>query len=328
MTQYDNANVTWQLENAYAYTNLGILHYKAGEAESAITAFENSLPGYEANAEAKPMDVWARLDWANIYGWMADAYMLYSPLDQARSLREKQLGLLVDIEIAFPNDARVKTEKAAVYIALAQIAFWRGDWDQTDALIRMHLDEITALRSLDHSDLALTQDEARNHVLALNLLFAKGDYSVMPLRIDFLKDNIDQLKQKSDLSDGQKTSIHAPYQIFKAMNLHKNRQTTEAIGVLENLYEEFSKLEGISLHRRNEILTRSCLLLGDIFKESGDALSARKWWITAETISPSFNLPTNVLIPRKKIQQRLGGVKMNNDLDNELNSRQISKTLY
>jgi len=98
LVEVDPANLDWQMELAYANSNLGtLLLQQLGEPQKALLSFRASLEVLERMLEAKPDDVGLKLEAADKYAWVADAYNRFGPVEQVLQNRRSQQEILGQI---------------------------------------------------------------------------------------------------------------------------------------------------------------------------------------------------------------------------------------
>src|SRR5204862_4544636 len=117
------ANPDWQLEAAYAESNLGMLALRqAGDAKAAQRQFESALGRFEAVAKKKPGDADAQLELSDGYAWLADARRRQGDLSGARANRRAQRRILEALVAADAQNVPARTDLLANQLAMARLA--------------------------------------------------------------------------------------------------------------------------------------------------------------------------------------------------------------
>jgi tetratricopeptide (TPR) repeat protein len=97
-------------------------HYK-----EAAAIYQSSLNVAEALAAAEPRNASYRRQVSDTLAWLADAHENSGALDQALGERERQLGLLREIERSDPRDAQVQRDAMTAHRSIGRLLADGGD---------------------------------------------------------------------------------------------------------------------------------------------------------------------------------------------------------
>lgn len=124
----DSTKSQWQMERAYATSNLGMVKFDAGEYEAASVEFRKSINQRHALSIAEPSDEKLRFAYAYAISWLAYADLMLGRYRSAIHLIEEQLaiyGHTADIQSNnfFVLDAVVTTQRrlAEAHIGLGEL---------------------------------------------------------------------------------------------------------------------------------------------------------------------------------------------------------------
>jgi len=232
----ESENLTWQLENAHAFTNLGSLKLHTGEPQDAINYFSKAIPGFKINAEAKADDFYALLDLANAYSWLGNSYFRYSHLQKARKMHEKQLKIYDKMLEIDPRDSRTKLDVALAYYLLSHISYLEGRPSEADLYLDQYGNLITELESIDSENILYAEEKVKYHLRKLEISFEYKDNKQF-------SENLLNLKRVfNDISKTERHTRHFinHYQyltnIMEAQRLIDRDQTKQAISLLRPIH--------------------------------------------------------------------------------------------
>jgi tetratricopeptide (TPR) repeat protein len=117
----------YKLEELYANTNLGTVLMDNRHYKEAAAIYQSSLNVAEALAAAEPRNASYRRQVSDTLAWLADAHENSGALDQALGERERQLGLLREIERSDPRDAQVQRDAMTAHRSIGRLLADGGD---------------------------------------------------------------------------------------------------------------------------------------------------------------------------------------------------------
>jgi hypothetical protein len=149
LVKADPANLDWQLEAAYADSNLGMLALRqAGDATTAERHFASALRNVQLAGEGKPKDADRWLELADGYAWLADTQRVRGDLAGAQANRAAQKRILDGLLAADPRNVDAKSALLSNQLALARLEEARGQPAQAIALLdKGHADALALLRA-------------------------------------------------------------------------------------------------------------------------------------------------------------------------------------
>ena len=157
LVQADPRNIDWQLEAAYAESNLGMLALRqAGDAPTAERHFTTALQKFQLAADGKPKDADRWLELADGYAWLADTQRVAGDLAGAQASRAAQRRILDGLLAADPLNVDAKSAMLSNQLALARLEAASGRAAQAIALLdEGHADALTLMRtSPDNAEIA------------------------------------------------------------------------------------------------------------------------------------------------------------------------------
>lgn len=123
----DSANTAWQLEVAYAETNLGLLTMRQdGDFPRAEQHFRAALAVMEPLAARKPDDVGLQSEVATGFAWLADSQRLAGKFSDALESRLAQRRILTALRTRDPQNREARADLLSNDIGLARIDADRG----------------------------------------------------------------------------------------------------------------------------------------------------------------------------------------------------------
>ena len=149
LVKADPKNIDWQLEAAYAESNLGMLALRqAGDAPTAERHFASALQKFQLAADSKPKDADRWLELADGYAWLADTQRVAGDLAGAQSSRAAQRRILDGLLASDPLNIDAKSALLSNQLALARLEAARGQTAQAIALLdKGHADALALMRS-------------------------------------------------------------------------------------------------------------------------------------------------------------------------------------
>ena len=157
LVKADPKNLDWQLEAAYAESNLGMLALRqAGDAPTAERHFTTALQKFQLAADGKPKDADRWLELADGYAWLADTQRVRGDLASAQASRAAQRRILDGLLAADPLNVDAKSAMLSNQLALARLEAARGQTAQAIALLdKGHADAVALMRtSPDNAEFA------------------------------------------------------------------------------------------------------------------------------------------------------------------------------
>ena len=136
MVALDPDNMKWRMETQYADANLGILLLNQRRFADSALQFANALRTIEAIATADPGNSDYQKSLAESLAWLADARSSQGRIDEATSLRERDVTLLERLFKQSGGDVDYGQMLVPAHRALARLYFVRGRLDPAIAQVR------------------------------------------------------------------------------------------------------------------------------------------------------------------------------------------------
>jgi tetratricopeptide (TPR) repeat protein len=142
-------NSRWLKESGDASINLGVVRYQRASYADALKSFAAAGTTFAAIAAARPDDVEARLNLAQVSSWSADAYRAMGNFEAALTEREKERRFYTQLLERDPNDKTASQLLAVVELAMARITLDLGRTKQAIAKYRQSAEYAARLASGD-----------------------------------------------------------------------------------------------------------------------------------------------------------------------------------
>lgn len=136
-------------EAAYGAGNLCDVRMWAKRTQGLMPLCLRALSLMQRAADRQPGDLGVQMDVANRTAWAADAAFVLNDFVESRRLRLAQAALLDRLAGAHPDDRRINHNQAVVQRALAKIAARVGDRAMARRHIRLGIDRMSELVTLD-----------------------------------------------------------------------------------------------------------------------------------------------------------------------------------
>ncbi len=120
-------NLKWRLETKYADSNLGVMLYEQRRYAEAAGQLERALATAEVLAAADPRDEQAQKSVAESLAWLADALFGAGQLDEAIAKRERQLGLLLELQRRYAFNVDYRQRLIPAHRVLGRLLVSRGE---------------------------------------------------------------------------------------------------------------------------------------------------------------------------------------------------------
>lgn len=152
LTAIDPANIKWQREVGYAYSNLcALAQVDPPQSQAALAHCQKAAAISEKISTQNPGDILAQTDHSNNLGWLADAELRIGRVEDALAVRRRQSALADSLPGRFPQDARARQTQMLAALGLGQALV---------KLDRIPEARIAARRALTIADALRAQDPA------------------------------------------------------------------------------------------------------------------------------------------------------------------------
>ncbi len=186
LVRIDPANLAWQAEKGYAYSNLGTLLFDQGRNAQAEQAFRGALHISEMAARARPGDPQLQIDLAQSHAWLADALARRGGDDAAIAEREAELAIyrrsLQPGKDSKQTDYATINARVAIARALATLGRRREALD----LVAACVGDATALADFDRENAGWADLVAVTTMTQVEMLIDAGRDAEAQRRLDAL----------------------------------------------------------------------------------------------------------------------------------------------
>ena len=280
LIELEPGKAEWQLEQAFAEQNLGVLAYEQAKAnEAARTGLSNNL------------------------GWIARAHEDLGQLQQSLEVHDAKIRLLqshagVDRESQF-QIANAHTDSARLQLALGRFA-----QSHADAVAATRL--LGALVEVDASNEEWRSALASAQVSSAEALLARGDVQSAARALDVATRWIGPMPADASGLDARNLDLRARWLIARARQLGASAAAAEAMGLLlDAALAREAQLQVLRSPRRRTLATLA-LALGDALVAHGEVQAARIRWLQAQRAlgDPSGEPQSTTVLAH--LDQRLG----------------------
>jgi tetratricopeptide (TPR) repeat protein len=148
LARLDPGKLEWQIEQASAQSNLGVVKLRTGAATEAQEHFQAAADIWTALV-AQRQDL--REEFATTLGWLAEAQEYRGLFDLSAATQRMKLALLLGPES--PRDKHAEHLRASTEAALARLSLSAGRLDHAEESARRARDIYYALAALDPGNL-------------------------------------------------------------------------------------------------------------------------------------------------------------------------------
>ncbi|WP_293678168.1 toll/interleukin-1 receptor domain-containing protein [uncultured Phenylobacterium sp.] len=118
----DPGNTDWQMEVAYAESNLGLLALRqAGDTRTAQTRFASALARFQRVAEARPADADVQFELSDAHAWVAESLRVTDDLAGARAHRLAQRRILEGLLAIDRRNVAARIDLLSNQLAMARL---------------------------------------------------------------------------------------------------------------------------------------------------------------------------------------------------------------
>ena len=132
----DPANLDWQVELAYAHSNLATLLLRQfGKPREALAGFLAAQDGFTAVSAARPEVLDYKLELADKYAWAADAYKQFGSVENVLKNRRKQQEILREVLMQDERHAYARQDLLISLMGEARILVMKGDQEAASSVL-------------------------------------------------------------------------------------------------------------------------------------------------------------------------------------------------
>ncbi|MFL6786258.1 MAG: TIR domain-containing protein [Sphingomicrobium sp.] len=278
-------NKDYRLEQVYANTNLGTVLMDERRYKAAAATYQSSLNVSEALASAEPHNPDYRKRVSSNLAWIADAHEYSGAIEQAIGDRERQIGVLHDLERIDARDAEVQRDGLTAHRALGRLLGSRGDI--TGGLKELLIGEAIGdkLFGIEPENTEWLQASANSRYDLADLQLAAGQTDAAAATMRSQCEIVDRLLQHdSSVADWRSNLRSACFELRARVALAQG-QPAEAFAVAQQSLAA-ARAAPNPLDRAT-MMTRAMSVGGDALAAAGRRDEALKWWSAALRAFPS-----------------------------------------
>ena len=129
MVALEPDNPKWRMETKYADSNLGITLYDQHRYAEADRQLQHALSTVESLAASDPDNQEYQKSLLESLAWVADAQSGEGLIDESIAKRERQIGLIEELQRRYPSDVEYRQKAIPAQRALGRLLVSRGESD-------------------------------------------------------------------------------------------------------------------------------------------------------------------------------------------------------
>jgi len=236
LVEQEPNNSNWQLELAYANSNLGTLFLEQlRQPRKAQYVFRRALSIFETLVKNNPENTEYLRDFADAYAWLADTTKITGSLHEAKELRETEVAVYKLFLAANGHNIQIERDLATALRSLAELEF---ETNQVPQAIQRYNDTLKILFKLTKFDPA---NEEWQEQLAFTLLYyadtmlALTKYEQTIKTLEQTAPIIDALLKSNPASARRRIELSEWYTVLLAAITHLRGDSEKASEVLRTI---------------------------------------------------------------------------------------------
>lgn len=314
----DGERVDWQLELAYAHSNLGVLYLDARRLPEALAMFTTSLSIREKLAGRQP-GLYREL--AGNLGWIARVHEADGDYQRAIEVEWRKMDM-AGREPGADADKGVQYLLANARQVNARRYLWLGQLDEARRMADLALSDFEALNVHDPANLSWQEQTAIGRVEWIDVAIALGDAEGARAQLARLDAQIARLDPAVTTKASWAIFIEGGRLLARAgLSADRATTTTQLAAFLDKAARRQVSGKPWPMHYQRT-LAQVGMVLGDRLAEAGQVPAARERWAAAaarvESLSAAGSLPAMAL--RALIVLRMGQADEARELARRLQS--------
>jgi serine/threonine protein kinase len=176
----DPANLDWQVEQAHAFGNLGVVQIKAGRPGQALVALERARTAWAQLAVAKPS---IHFDLANTLGWVAKAQEAQGRYEAAIAAQQAKLVALRGMPDVDMNRWAGRVAANGLY-ELSRLHLAAGNFASALDSAREAYRQYASLSAVDDRNIDLLAQSSLSQAVLAQALMAQGHAKLASEQLD------------------------------------------------------------------------------------------------------------------------------------------------
>ncbi|MES2146826.1 MAG: TIR domain-containing protein, partial [Pseudomonadota bacterium] len=291
-------NLKWRMEVQYARENLGIVLMAQRRFAEAGQEFSNIIGPMQSLATIDPKNREYQRELTNALAWLADARWAEGRLDDAISIRQRQLSVLERIIGQGSADVGLRSQVTPARQALGLLLASRGRKDEAIAEYRSGLAKAGELVALEPENSQWAAQAAGIRLELAKALLGAGERQEAAVEVSVGCQSVAALRARnSGLAYWRRLQTNC-LALRTQLALMTANLSAAADLAAQALAAARSEDSGDAAGDRYRIAT-AYRLLGDVRRRSGDLAGAREAWTTG-----LGQLPRNVAEQPSEIDKR------------------------
>jgi serine/threonine-protein kinase len=300
LVQADPAKPEWQLEQAYAEQNLGVLAYEQRQPQQALAAWHRARMVFEAQA---PQGDAVRAERANNLGWIARAHEDLGHLQQAIEAQTTKIGLL---QHGADTDRKRQYQRALSHNDIARLQLALGQPSRSLDEARRATAVLEALVALDGSNLEWRVALAFAQVSAAEALQALGRGPEAAALLDAAGRGAVPAGDAGAGVNARDLALRARWLTARARQVGDLAAPVQDMAeLLDGVASPAAEARTLSAARRRA-LAAMALALGDALAARGEPAAARSRWADGERLLGDAAGEPVALALRGQLRLRVG----------------------
>ena len=280
MVALEPDNMRWRVETQYADANLGIVLLAQRKFEEAAQSFRRALVTIQGLANADPNNGEYRLGLAEALAWLADAELAAGRLDDAITLRQRQVTLLNQLLDKSGGDVGFREKLVPAYRALGHALGARGALDLAIANFRQAADHARALISV----------ESQNRTWISYAAAARLDLAYYLLDMGQVANAALETRSGCDLAQGLRsrdpTVVHWRMAHRDCLSMQSqialaSGEPKRAMSLADEALSDARAIRSGEPLADTYGVARATRMIGDVRQQLGDTAGARAAWLAA-----------------------------------------------
>lgn len=306
MVAIDPANLKWRMETVYAAENMAIVLLNKRQFAETSRRMEAVLGPMSAIARANPGNSEYQRELSNVLAWLADAKRDDGHLAEARSIRERQIGLLTSRLSSHGSNVQFQDPLLVARRALGNLLADTGQFDRSAEQFRLAIAEADKLIQVEPENGVWKGYSAAAHLESARVLIQLDRITEAKGRADAGCSLVAEMRRRApNASDWHEAQTNC--ETVRARLALADGNLGEALARARAALQSAKGEQSVDALKPRYRIAASYRLIGDIQRRQGDQQAARIAWAEGLAQLPS-NAPERPreLGERANLLERLG----------------------
>lgn len=292
-------NRKWQIEVAYAHSNLADVYLIRSDTENGVIEYEESVKMFETIVSETPDDISMQVELAIEYGQLSKSQSHIMPLSLALETKNREMAIYERILAIKPNDQRARYLRVSERYRLIELLMLTGQFAEAEKMGRERLAELQKIAERDKINLGPQVALAWAYSLS-------AEFYLMIDKPELAEQHYQHAVASHNAVDRERTGFNS--------KLHDTDIPNELIGITidyrlgkyDRAHKRIAKILAyppdqveLKTHSVTENYVHALLLAGKISAAKNDMHSAKEYWkkmFDFDRSKNSLSIPTNRLL--------------------------------